>query len=60
MLEIKWTQEKKDAVIKAVNDFLIKNEITCGEDVDQSSKAHVGSIRTMSKIADIAQAEDLD
>jgi hypothetical protein len=60
MVKIDWTDEKKEAVIKAVNDFLIKNELTCGESVMQSDRGNIGSIEVMSDIADIVEAEHVD
>lgn len=59
-VEIIWTQTKKDKVLSLIQTFILKNESTCGEQVQQSDEAQIDSIDIMANIADILGATDIE
>lgn len=48
-----WDREKRDEVLKIIRDFIIRNNISCAEAIQQSDKNILESIELMTEIVEL-------
>jgi len=60
MIKINWTDEKREIVLKIIEDYIIKHKTTCGESVMQCDNPYIEASETMADIVDIIKPERID